>query len=120
MIIGTESTGGEAAVGAEIDLIGTVGETETTTVEAGAIAEALTTAKMMVKEGMMMRGGAKAEAVAEAAAAAAADHVEVLHLVDAVPVPREARHQEQVLGVKVPVDVFVRTDLQLQGVHHHA
>ena len=76
MIIGTESTGGEAAVGAEIDLIGTVGETETTIVEAGAIAEALTTAKMMVKEGMMMRGGAEAVAVAEAAAAAAADHLE--------------------------------------------
>lgn len=76
MIIGTEITGGEAAVGAEIDLIGTVGETETTIVEAGAIAEALTTTKMMLKEGMMMRGGPEAEAVAVAEAATAADHVE--------------------------------------------
>lgn len=109
MITGTEIIEGEVAAGAEIGMIetGIVVGIEITIVEAGATVGVQTTAKMMVKGGMMMRGGAEA------------DHTEVPHLVEVAPVLGEAPHQEYLLRMKVLVDVLVRSDLQLQGVLHH-
>lgn len=113
IVIGTETLEGEVEAGAEIGLIGIgiVGGIEITIVEAGATVEVPITTKMMVKRGMMMRGGA--EAGAEAV------HMEVPHLVEVVPVLGEAPHQEYLLRVKALLDVLVRSALQLQGVLHH-
>lgn len=109
MIIGTEITGGEVAAGAEIGMTGmvTVAGIEITIIAAGATAGAQTTARMMAEEDMMMRGGA------------AAVLMEVLLLVEPALVQGEALHPGDLLGVKVLIDVFVKSGLLFQGVSLH-